>query len=171
MRNTTLDPKVRSAAMLKLNAFPKEVRSLVPPLFHCRTDTNATPQARPTSVKNRCVETGRGGGVFSEFGLCRVRLYSFLVLPTPSKRGDKRKDEVLTFSLFCFFSSHSIASSSLPKLATFLASPGLPGRPLRLIPHSPQHPRRTPSGLFVTKVAFPSSHSALLAATLTDVGL
>ncbi|GAA6026803.1 hypothetical protein JCM8097_005873 [Rhodosporidiobolus ruineniae] len=53
MRNTTLDPKVRSAAMLKLNAFPK--------------------QTRPTSVKNRCVETGRGGGVLSEFGLCRHR--------------------------------------------------------------------------------------------------
>ncbi|KAI5479544.1 hypothetical protein MNV49_003281 [Pseudohyphozyma bogoriensis] len=53
VRNETVDPKVRSAAMLKLNAFPKD--------------------ARPTSVKNRCAETGRGGGVFSEFGLCRHR--------------------------------------------------------------------------------------------------
>ncbi|CEQ39992.1 SPOSA6832_01560, partial [Sporobolomyces salmonicolor] len=53
MRNETLDAKVRSAAMLKLNAFPRNTR--------------------PAAVKNRCTETGRGGGVFSEFGLCRHR--------------------------------------------------------------------------------------------------
>ncbi|GAA5870449.1 hypothetical protein JCM5296_003340 [Sporobolomyces johnsonii] len=53
VRNETLDPKVRSAAMLKLNAFPRNTR--------------------PAAVKNRCTETGRGGGVMSEFGLCRHR--------------------------------------------------------------------------------------------------
>ncbi|KAK4058665.1 40S ribosomal protein mrp2, mitochondrial [Microbotryomycetes sp. JL221] len=53
VRNETVDPKVRSAAMLKLNAFPKD--------------------ARPTTIKNRCTETGRGGGVLSEYGLCRHR--------------------------------------------------------------------------------------------------
>ncbi|KDE04305.1 hypothetical protein MVLG_05260 [Microbotryum lychnidis-dioicae p1A1 Lamole] len=52
-RNTTVDPKIRTQAMLKLNAFTKDTR--------------------PTSVKNRCTETGRGGGVLSEFGLCRHR--------------------------------------------------------------------------------------------------
>ena len=32
MRNETLDPKIRSAAMLKLNAFPRNVSTLLPPL-------------------------------------------------------------------------------------------------------------------------------------------
>ncbi|GAA6001153.1 hypothetical protein JCM10207_007434 [Rhodosporidiobolus poonsookiae] len=73
MRNTTLDPKVRSAAMLKLNAFPKNVSTPSPlSMAVCRL-TRAPSQTRPTSVKNRCVETGRGGGVLSEFGLCRHR--------------------------------------------------------------------------------------------------
>ncbi|ORY55317.1 hypothetical protein BCR35DRAFT_310079 [Leucosporidium creatinivorum] len=53
VRNETVDPKVRTAAMLKLNAFPRDTR--------------------PAAIKNRCTETGRGGGVFSEFGLCRHR--------------------------------------------------------------------------------------------------
>ncbi|KAL8278419.1 hypothetical protein RQP46_009109 [Phenoliferia psychrophenolica] len=53
VRNETIDPKVRSAAMLKLNAFPRATR--------------------PGVVKNRCTETGRAAGVFSEFGLCRHR--------------------------------------------------------------------------------------------------
>ncbi|GAA5987707.1 hypothetical protein JCM5350_008077 [Sporobolomyces pararoseus] len=53
VRNETIDPKIRSAAMLKLNAFPRDTR--------------------PSAIKNRCTETGRGGGVLSEFGLCRHR--------------------------------------------------------------------------------------------------
>lgn len=165
MRNTTLDPKVRSAAMLKLNAFPKEVRSLVPSRFHRRTDTSATPQARPTSVKNRCVETGRGGGVFSEFGLCRVRLHSLHVL-SRCCRGLARKETHFS----CFFSSYSIASSSLPKLETSPASPGLPGR--LSLPPGPlpsQHPRRTPSRPVCNKSCSSLHHSALFAVTPTDV--
>ena len=54
-RNTTLPSKVRHQAQLQLNEFPN--------------------RARPTTVKERCVETGRGRGVFTEFGLCRVRVY------------------------------------------------------------------------------------------------
>ncbi|GAC71139.1 mitochondrial/chloroplast ribosomal protein S14/S29 [Moesziomyces antarcticus T-34] len=51
-RNTTLPQKVRHQAQLQLNQFPNKTR--------------------PVSVSNRCVETGRGRGIISEFGLCRV---------------------------------------------------------------------------------------------------
>ncbi|KAF7331946.1 Mitochondrial 40S ribosomal protein [Mycena kentingensis (nom. inval.)] len=52
-RNTTLPPHVRHQAQLQLNTFGK--------------------YTRPTTVKNRCIETGRGRGIISEFGLCRFQ--------------------------------------------------------------------------------------------------
>lgn len=52
-RNTTLPPQVRHQAQLQLNTFGR--------------------YTRPTTVKNRCTASGRGRGVMSEFGLCRVR--------------------------------------------------------------------------------------------------
>lgn len=54
-RNTTLPQKVRHQAQLQLNQFPLKTR--------------------PAAVSNRCIETGRGRGIMSEFGLCRVRCY------------------------------------------------------------------------------------------------
>jgi small subunit ribosomal protein S14 len=51
-RNQLLPPQVRYQAQLQLNTFGR--------------------YTRPTTVKNRCVETGRGRGIMSEFGLCRV---------------------------------------------------------------------------------------------------
>ncbi|SHO79317.1 Similar to S.cerevisiae protein MRP2 (Mitochondrial ribosomal protein of the small subunit) [Malassezia sympodialis ATCC 42132] len=52
-RNTTLPSRVRHMAQLELNAFPNK--------------------SRPAVVKERCVETGRGRGIFTEFGLCRYQ--------------------------------------------------------------------------------------------------
>ncbi|KAF7301420.1 Mitochondrial 40S ribosomal protein [Mycena indigotica] len=52
-RNTTLPPQVRHQAQLQLNTFDK--------------------YSRPTTVKNRCSETGRGRGIISEFALCRFQ--------------------------------------------------------------------------------------------------
>ncbi|OCH88301.1 hypothetical protein OBBRIDRAFT_734730 [Obba rivulosa] len=52
-RNQTLPPQVRYQAQLQLNTFGK--------------------YTRPTTVKNRCVETGRGRGIIGEFGLCRYQ--------------------------------------------------------------------------------------------------
>ncbi|EGO01836.1 hypothetical protein SERLA73DRAFT_103898 [Serpula lacrymans var. lacrymans S7.3] len=52
-RNETLSPQVRHQAQLQLNTFGK--------------------YARPTTVKNRCAESGRGRGVMSEFALCRYQ--------------------------------------------------------------------------------------------------
>ncbi|KAJ6516053.1 hypothetical protein C8R45DRAFT_809632 [Mycena sanguinolenta] len=52
-RNTTLPPQVRHQAQLQLNTFDK--------------------YTRPTTVKNRCSETGRGRGIISEFALCRFQ--------------------------------------------------------------------------------------------------
>ena len=51
-RNQTLPPQVRYQAQLQLNTFGR--------------------YTRPTTVKNRCTESGRGKGIMSEFGLCRV---------------------------------------------------------------------------------------------------
>jgi small subunit ribosomal protein S14 len=51
-RNQTLPPQVRHQAQLQLNTFDK--------------------YTRPSTIKNRCAETGRGRGVMSEFALCRV---------------------------------------------------------------------------------------------------
>ena len=53
-RNQALPPQVRYQAQLQLNTFGR--------------------YTRPNAVKNRCIETGRGRGVISEFGLTRVRL-------------------------------------------------------------------------------------------------
>ena len=53
-RNQTLPPQVRFQAQLQLNTFGR--------------------YTRPTTVKNRCTETGKGRGIISEFGLSRVRL-------------------------------------------------------------------------------------------------
>jgi len=52
-RNQTLPPQVRHQAQLQLNTFPKDTR--------------------PATVKNRCIESGRGRGIMSEFGLCRFQ--------------------------------------------------------------------------------------------------
>lgn len=52
-RNQTLPPQVRYQAQLQLNTFGR--------------------YTRPTTVKNRCTESGRGRGILSEFGLSRVR--------------------------------------------------------------------------------------------------
>lgn len=51
-RNTTLPFRIRHQAQLQLNQFP--------------------PKSRPVAVKERCTATGRGRGVMTEFGLCRV---------------------------------------------------------------------------------------------------
>lgn len=51
-RNQTLPPQVRFQAQLQLNTFGR--------------------YTRPTTVKNRCIETGKGRGIISEFGLSRV---------------------------------------------------------------------------------------------------
>ncbi|KDQ14701.1 hypothetical protein BOTBODRAFT_32464 [Botryobasidium botryosum FD-172 SS1] len=52
-RNRTLPGTVRAQAQLQLNTFSK--------------------YTRPTTVKNRCTETGRGRGIMSKFGLCRFQ--------------------------------------------------------------------------------------------------
>jgi len=52
-RNQTLPPQVRYQAQLQLNTFGR--------------------YTRPTTVKNRCTESGRGRGIMSEFGLCRFQ--------------------------------------------------------------------------------------------------
>lgn len=53
-RNETLSPQVRHHAQLQLNTFGR--------------------YTQPTTVRNRCHESGRGRGIISEFGLCRVCL-------------------------------------------------------------------------------------------------
>ncbi|KAG6837943.1 hypothetical protein H0H93_008337 [Arthromyces matolae] len=52
-RNQTLSPQVRHQAQLQLNTFGR--------------------YTRPTTVKNRCFESGRGRGIMSEFALCRFQ--------------------------------------------------------------------------------------------------
>jgi len=52
-RNQNLSPQVRYQAQLQLNTFGR--------------------YTRPTTVKNRCIESGRGRGIMSEFGLCRFQ--------------------------------------------------------------------------------------------------
>lgn len=51
-RNTAFPARVRHQAQLSLNQFPAN--------------------SRPTMVKERCTETGRGRGVIAKEGLCRV---------------------------------------------------------------------------------------------------
>ncbi|KAI1792909.1 hypothetical protein LXA43DRAFT_886642 [Ganoderma leucocontextum] len=52
-RNQTLPPQVRFQAQLQLNTFGR--------------------YTRPTTVQNRCTETGKGRGIISEFGLARYQ--------------------------------------------------------------------------------------------------
>ncbi|KAI0315393.1 hypothetical protein OF83DRAFT_1062215 [Amylostereum chailletii] len=52
-RNQSLPAQVRYQAQLQLNTFGR--------------------YTRPTTVKNRCIETGRGRGIIGEFGLCRYQ--------------------------------------------------------------------------------------------------
>ncbi|KAF8916856.1 hypothetical protein CPB85DRAFT_1288255 [Mucidula mucida] len=52
-RNQTLPAQVRHQAQLQLNTFGR--------------------YTRPSTVKNRCYETGKGRGVMSEFALCRYQ--------------------------------------------------------------------------------------------------
>jgi small subunit ribosomal protein S14 len=67
-RNTTLPFRVRHQAQLQLNQFPAK--------------------SRPVAVKERCTETGRGRGVMTEFGLCRVSELrsSLMERPCPCER-------------------------------------------------------------------------------------
>lgn len=51
-RNNTLPTRLRHQAQLQLNQFPNK--------------------SRPEMVKERCTATGRGRGILTEFGLCRV---------------------------------------------------------------------------------------------------
>jgi small subunit ribosomal protein S14 len=60
-RNETLPAQVRHQAQLQLNAFSK--------------------YARPTTVKNRCHESGRGRGIIGEFALSRVSSLSTVSRP------------------------------------------------------------------------------------------
>ncbi|KAF7776081.1 hypothetical protein Agabi119p4_4474 [Agaricus bisporus var. burnettii] len=52
-RNETLPPQLRHRAQLQLNTFDR--------------------YARPSTVKNRCIESGRGRGIIGEFGLSRFQ--------------------------------------------------------------------------------------------------
>ncbi|CAG8810570.1 9398_t:CDS:1 [Gigaspora margarita] len=52
-RNEQFPQKIRQQAQLMLNSFPR--------------------YARPTAIKNRCVETGRGRGIFRDSRLCRYQ--------------------------------------------------------------------------------------------------
>ncbi|VDC06910.1 unnamed protein product [Peniophora sp. CBMAI 1063] len=56
-RNQTLPAQVRYQAQLQLNSFSK--------------------YARPTTVKNRCIDSGRGRSIISEFGLCRQKFREY----------------------------------------------------------------------------------------------
>ncbi|KAJ1823019.1 40S ribosomal protein mrp2, mitochondrial [Coemansia sp. RSA 2599] len=52
-RNTTLEPQIRMQAQLALNRTPRE--------------------ASPSAIKNRCIITGRGRGIFNEWRMCRFQ--------------------------------------------------------------------------------------------------
>ncbi|CCG84980.1 protein of unknown function [Taphrina deformans PYCC 5710] len=52
-RNTTLAPRARAQAQLQLSDMPSNTRI--------------------NQVKNRCVETARGRGVFRDFRICRYQ--------------------------------------------------------------------------------------------------
>ncbi|KIK08401.1 hypothetical protein K443DRAFT_672424 [Laccaria amethystina LaAM-08-1] len=52
-RNETLPPQVRHQAQLQLNTYGR--------------------YSRPTTVKNRCIVSGKGRGIISEFGLSRFQ--------------------------------------------------------------------------------------------------
>jgi small subunit ribosomal protein S14 len=52
-RNEQIHPRIRQHAQLMLNSFP----------LH----------ARPTTIRNRCTETGRARGIFRDSRLCRYQ--------------------------------------------------------------------------------------------------
>ncbi|KAJ2401862.1 40S ribosomal protein mrp2, mitochondrial [Coemansia sp. RSA 2559] len=52
-RNTTLEPQIRMKAQMALKKTPRE--------------------AAPTAIKNRCILTGRGRGVFNKWRMCRFQ--------------------------------------------------------------------------------------------------
>lgn len=81
-RNTTLPFRVRHQAQLQLNQFPSS--------------------SRPVEVKERCIETGRGRGILTEFGLCRVS-DELRVLHTSNKNGSL----IFNSSFFLFLSINS----------------------------------------------------------------
>ena len=58
-RNETLPPQVRHQAQLQLNTYGR--------------------YTRPTTVKNRCIVSGKGRGIISEFGLSRVCRYAYFL--------------------------------------------------------------------------------------------
>jgi len=62
-RNESLPPQARHQAQLQLNSFDR--------------------YTRPTNVKNRCIESGRGRGIIGEFGLSRVCLVIYSLTDTP----------------------------------------------------------------------------------------
>jgi len=63
-RNETLSPQIRHHAQLQLNTFGR--------------------YTQPTTVRNRCHESGRGRGIISEFALSRVWLRSLSSLVSSS---------------------------------------------------------------------------------------
>ncbi|KAJ1735503.1 40S ribosomal protein mrp2, mitochondrial [Coemansia sp. BCRC 34490] len=52
-RNTALEPQIRMQAQMALNKMPRE--------------------AAPSAIKNRCVITGRGRGIFNKWRMCRFQ--------------------------------------------------------------------------------------------------
>lgn len=73
-RNETLPPQVRHQAQLQLNTYGR--------------------YTRPTTVKNRCIISGKGRGIISEFGLSRVCRYAcfqvcILLISSSSNSGCK----------------------------------------------------------------------------------
>jgi len=63
-RNENLPPQARHQAQLQLNSFDRFTR--------------------PTNVKNRCIESGRGRGIIGEFGLSRVCRLLYMYIPLTS---------------------------------------------------------------------------------------
>lgn len=80
-RNTSLEASVRHRAQLGLG--------------------NMDTKGRTCRVKNRCMETGRGRGIMSEFGLCRVSRLSGV------KRSDVIASRLATQRKECLFSVSS----------------------------------------------------------------
>lgn len=111
-RNQSLPAHVRYQAQLQLNTFANNTR--------------------PTTVNNRCTESGRGRGIISEFGLCRVRdivssrigefCLIFLAVPIPpegaEQRTPRRSQSILVASLIGTDLVYVSLSFSLPHYLT-----------------------------------------------------
>ncbi|KIL00354.1 hypothetical protein PAXRUDRAFT_821727 [Paxillus rubicundulus Ve08.2h10] len=91
-RNESLPPHVRHQAQLQLNSFGR--------------------YTRPTAVVNRCTESGRGQGVLSEFGLCRV-----ISIPTESieQRDSGGQEGILVIA--CLSSTRSREEPCISRMA------------------------------------------------------